>query len=89
MIDGWGSESNTRVINFFILPNGEFTSEISAIGSIVSRLSLSVQGVAQVQIVTSGDIPLDKSIKAAEELLSGLSSVMTILSQDRNHDYSN
>lgn len=89
MIDGWGSERNTRVINFFILPNGEFTCEISAIGSIVSRLSLSVQGVAQVQIVTSGDIPLDKSIKAAEELLSGLSSVMTILSQGRKHDYSN
>lgn len=88
-IDGWGSATTTRVINFFILPNGEFTHEISAIGRIVSRLSLSIQGVAQVQIVTSGDMPLERSIKAAEELLSGLSSVMTILSQDRNHDYSN
>ena len=87
--DGLGSETTTRVINFFILPNGQFTRDINAIGRIVSRLSLSVQGVAQVQIVTSGDIPLEDSIKAAEELLSGLSSVMEILSQGRKNDNSN
>lgn len=89
MPEGLGSERSTRVLNFFILPNGEFTGEINEIGRIVSHLSLSALGVAQVQIVTSGDMPLENSIKAAEELLSGLSSIMTVLSQGSDYDYSN
>lgn len=89
MPEGKGSERTVRVINFFILPNGKFTSKTSEISRIVSRLSHSAQGVAQVQIVTSGDIPLEISIKAAEELLSGFSSVMTVLSQGGDYDYSN
>lgn len=88
-IDGWGAERTTRVINFFILPNGEFTRELGAMRRIVSQLSLSIEGVAQVQVVTSGDMPLEKSIVAAEELLSGLTSVMTVLSQVRENDNSN
>lgn len=86
-IEGWGSERTLRVFNYFLLPNGEITSDFGAMRRFASRLALSVQGVAQVQVVMSGEIPFQDSIEAAEELLSGFSSIMAVLAQGEQHDY--
>ena len=40
---------------------------------------MSVQGVAQLQVITSGALPLEEAISAAEEILSGLSDLLEAL----------
>ncbi len=88
-IEGWGSERTLRVFNYFLVPNGEMTSDFGVMRRLASRLALSVQGVAQVQVVMSGESSFQDSIEAAEELLSGFSSIMAVLAQGKQHDYTN
>lgn len=88
-IEGWGSERTLRVFNYFLLPNGEITSDFGAMRRVANRLALSVQGVAQVQVVMSSEISLQDSIEAAGELLSGFSSIMAVLAQGEQYDYTN
>ena len=74
-----GREEVIRILNAFILPDGTVTREIDDINRQSERLSVAVQGVAQVQIITSGRVPIEEAISAAEEVLSGMNGLLDAL----------
>lgn len=73
------AEDVIRVFNTFILPDGVVTSRIGDINRQSERLALTIQGVAQVQLITSAAVPLADSLAAAKELLGGLGGVLQAL----------
>jgi hypothetical protein len=77
-LDG-GREDSIRIFNAFILPDGTVTREIDDINRQSERLSVAVQGVAQVQVITSGHVSLQEAITAADEILSGMTGLFDAL----------
>lgn len=67
-----GSEEQLRIFNAFILPDGTITRDIDDINRQSERLAVTVQGVAQLQVVTPAAMPLTQSIEVANELLGGM-----------------
>ncbi len=74
-----GREEVIRIFNAFILPDGTVTRDIDDINRQSERLSVAVQGVAQVQVITSGRVSADEAINSAEEVLSGMNGLLTAL----------
>lgn len=74
-----GREEVIRIFNAFILPDGTVTRDIDDINRQSERLSVAVQGVAQVQVITSGRVTTDEAIGAAEEVLSGMNGLLDAL----------
>ena len=54
-MDDWGGERTIRVFNYFLLPNGETTIDLSKVNRLVERSGFSMQGVTQVQLVMTGN----------------------------------
>ena len=75
-----GREQAIRIFNAFILPGGDTTRDIDDINRQSERLAVSVQGVAQLQIITSTAISRDEAAQAAEELLEGMTDLFDALS---------
>src|SRR6185503_4134420 len=63
-----GQEDVIRILNAFILPDGSMTRDIDDINRQSERLAVSVQGVAQVQIMVAAAMPLDEAKRSAGEL---------------------
>lgn len=69
-LDEWGGERALRVFNFFLLPSGETTIDLRVVSRLVERSAFSVQGVAQVQLVMTGEMDFEKARQAAEDILN-------------------
>ena len=80
-MEGWGSERSLRVFNYFLMPDGETTSKFSDLSRLPVRYPYSLQGIAQVQVITSGDWSFDGSLEAVRELLTGVSDLLLVLTQ--------
>lgn len=78
---GWAQEERLRVLNYFVLPNGETALAMSAVRELARRYSTSIQGVAQVQIIASQDMSIEASLEATAELLEGLLPHLQVLEQ--------
>jgi len=78
-VDENGNETIIRVYNTFILPDGQVTPQRRQISKQSERLALSVQGVAQLQIITSMSIPQEDAADAASVLLSGMDELFNTL----------
>ena len=63
----------------FVLPDGTVTREIDDINKQSERLAVTVQGVAQMQVVTPAAMPLDQALDAAQELLGGMDGLLHAL----------
>ncbi len=74
-----GREDVIRIFNAFVLPDGAITREIDDIHRQSERLSVAVQGVAQMQVITSGRLSDEDAIAAAEEILGGLGAMFEAL----------
>jgi len=74
-----GREEAIRILNAFILPDGSVTREIDDINRQSERLSVAVQGVAQVQVITSGRVAVEESLSAAQEILNGMQDLFDAL----------
>ncbi len=85
-IEGEVREVRIRVFNVFILPDGALTPEIDQIKSLSERLTLSAQGVAQMQIVTPSEMSLDEAAGAAGEILEGMPGLMNALRVGKEPD---
>ncbi len=70
-----GREMRIRVLSVFILPDGTLTPDIDQINSLSERIPLSVQGVAQMQIVTSAAMTDEETTAAAREIFEGMSQL--------------
>lgn len=67
-----GRVETIRIFNAFILPDGGVTRQIDDINRQSERLAVSVQGVAQLQVITTASVPLNEAIDSAGEILSGM-----------------
>ena len=74
-----GRPEMIRIFNAFILPDGRVTRQIEEINRQSERLAVSVQGVAQLQVITSATTPLTEAIDAANEILGGMSVMLDAL----------
>jgi hypothetical protein len=68
-----------RIFSAFVLPDGTVTREIDDINKQSERLAVTVQGVAQMQVVTPAAMPLDQALNAAQELLGGMTGLLQAL----------
>jgi len=68
-----------RVFSAFILPDGTVTREIDDIDKQSERLAVTVQGVAQLQVVTPAAMPLEQAVIAAQEILGGMTGLLHAL----------
>ena len=55
------------------------TPQIDDIYRQSERLALSVQGVAQIQLITMAGMPADEAAACAEELLAGMGDLLNAL----------
>jgi hypothetical protein len=72
-------EDVIRVFNAFILPDGRVTPRIEEINRQSERLAVSLQGVAQLQIIMLASVPLPEALEAAEELMAGMTNLLDAL----------
>jgi hypothetical protein len=72
-----------RILNVFILPEGHIALDIDDLDRQSERLAVTVQGVAQLQVITDASIPLNEALEAAGEILSGMQGVFEKLSVGR------
>jgi hypothetical protein len=80
-MDGLGAVRAQKVLNYFVLPDGTTASDISVVGTSGRKYATSIQGIAQVQVVTPGDMEIEQAKQAAGELLGGVSSILAVLGQ--------
>jgi hypothetical protein len=74
-----GRDFEIRIFSAFVLPDGTVTRDISDINRQSERLAVSVQGVAQMQIITPADTPAAEAMEAAGEVLGGLGELFDVL----------
>ena len=81
-----GREEQIRIFSAFVLPDGTVTRRIDDINQQSQRLAVSVQGVAQLQVVTSGRIDRAEAVQAASEVLLGLGDLFDALRVPQGED---
>ena len=74
-----GQEDRITIFNAFVLPGGTVTREISDINRQSERRSVSVRGVAQLQIIAPAGIDRAAAMSAAGELLGAMAGVLDAL----------
>jgi len=80
-LDDWGGERSVRVFNYYLLPDGGTTVDQTVVNRLVERSGFAVEGVAQVQVVMTGELGERESMAAAEELFNAASGLLTRLGQ--------
>jgi hypothetical protein len=73
-----GREERIRIFNAFVLPDGTLTPNIDDINKQSDRLAVSVQGVAQLQIITPSAASRTEAVTAANELLAGMNNLFAV-----------
>lgn len=74
-----GRTERYRIFNTFILPGGEVTYRIEDVRKKSERLALAVRGVAQIQVVSGGELDPADAVQAANDLLEGMAEVFQVL----------
>lgn len=74
-----GRGEAVRIFNAFILPDGRVTADIGDIHRQSDRMSVAVQGVAQLQVTTPAAAKPQAAMEAANEILSGMDGLLTAL----------
>jgi len=74
-----GREDDIRIFNAFVLPDGTVTREIDDVNRQSERLSVAIEGVAQMQIITAASVPVEQAMSASEEILGGISDLFRAL----------
>jgi hypothetical protein len=74
-----GAEDRIRIFSAFVLPDGTVTRDIDDINEQSERLAVSIQGVAQLQLITDASTEYSEAAKAAGEILSGMPELLTSL----------
>ena len=74
-----GQDEQIRIFSAFVLPDGTVTPLIDDINQQSQRLAVSVQGVAQLQVVTSGRLDRAEAVEAASEVLRGMGDLFAAL----------
>jgi len=64
-------EHAVRILNFYVLPDGTTTHDPSELSQRAGRERLAVLGVAQIQLVGSASMPLDRALAILRELIDG------------------
>jgi hypothetical protein len=75
-----------RVLCTFILPDGTMSPEIGILSSLEVRFNSAAEGVAQLQLVTSGTMSDERAIAAASEILDGAIPLLHVLGFGENSD---
>jgi hypothetical protein len=71
--DGGGAAQRIMTVLFtFLLPEGRVEMDMGAVSDRSKRKSDSSKGVAQIQFVFSGDVPPERCVTVAEQLLTGV-----------------
>ncbi len=78
-IKGWRTESQLRVFNVFLTPEGTTTTSFAEIRRVPFRRPYATGGVGQIQVITPGDWELHRSAAVCSELLTGMSQLLTDL----------
>jgi hypothetical protein len=74
-----GVEESIRIFNAFVLPDGTVTPDIGDINRQSERLAVSVQGVAQLQVISAADSEFAEAVLDGSELLDGMSGLLGAL----------
>jgi hypothetical protein len=74
-----GRDLGVRIFNTFVLPDGTVTPDIDDINRQSERLAVSVQGVAQLQVITPQGLPSADARLIAGEVLAGLEDLFEVL----------
>jgi hypothetical protein len=82
-----GFEENIRILNCFVLPTGAVTRDIEAVNRQSERLAVSVQGVAQVQVISLADVDAAEVADAAGMLLAGMPELLAALGVGQGEDH--
>jgi len=83
-MEGWGTNNSMRVFNYFILPNGTRTNDYRAVRRLARSYATSVRGVAQVQFVTGGSVPIDETRSGIEALLHHAEPLLDVIAHGRD-----
>ena len=67
------------MLNVFLLPDGSASTDIVGLKSLSRRFETAVEGVAQVQIVTPGDMSPARAADIAGEILAGMQPLLRVL----------
>jgi len=81
-----GMETRIRIFNGFVLPDGTVTPDIDDINEQSERLAVSVQGVAQLQVIVNAAMPLEEATTSAGEVLSGMPELLHSLGVGQGAD---
>jgi hypothetical protein len=80
-----GGEQQVRIFSTFILPDGSATRHIEDVSRQSGRPAISVQGVAQVQIITFSRVSREEALQAAGEVLGGMQDLFAVLGVTADH----
>jgi hypothetical protein len=78
MRDG-GRRESIRIFSGFVLPDGTSSRDIDDINRQSERLAVSIQGVAQLQVLTSASVSLDDAVESAQQVLAGMNGLFDAL----------
>ena len=81
-----GRDEQIRIFSAFVLPDGTITHLIDDVNQQSQRLAVSVQGVAQLQVVTSGRVDRAEAVEAASEVLGGMGDLFDALRIQKGED---
>ncbi len=81
-----GAEESIQIFNAFVLPDGTVTPSIDDINRQSERLTVSVQGVAQLQVITADRVERGDALDAAGEILAGMADLLTTLGVGQGED---
>jgi hypothetical protein len=76
-----GTQTELRILSFFVLPDGTLSSEMDDIYEQSERLAVSVQGACQVQVLIPPWVPEDAAREAASEVLAGMDELFRVLTR--------
>lgn len=86
-IEDWGTNRSIWVFNYFILPNGNRTSDHRIVRHLARSYATSVRGVAQVQFVTAGDVPVEQARERVETLLRHTQPLLDVIAHGDTDDH--
>lgn len=75
----WTTQTSIRIFNFFVLGDGSTTYDFDRVSRRTNRLGASIHGIAQIQLVTFDDVPIEEAIIGSNEILAGVSELFHAL----------
>lgn len=83
---GPGALELTRVFNFFVLPGGQITNDMDAVGKAVKSYESSIQGAAQILVAGPGTADFNEAVNAVGDLLAAHGDLLANLGREVSSD---